>query len=41
MNENITKYIEKFIKAEANPEFAVFINGDWGTGKTHFIKALY
>jgi|GEM_PF-1081668 len=40
MNEHIKDYCEKFIESKENPHFAVFIKGEWGTGKTYFINNL-
>ena len=40
MNEHIKKYCEYFIESIDNPQFAVFLKGDWGTGKTYFIDTL-
>lgn len=40
MNEHVKKYCEKFIGSDKNPQFALFIKGDWGTGKTYFINDL-
>lgn len=37
MNDYIKSYLNRFIEYE-NPLFAVMITGDWGSGKTHFIK---
>ena len=40
MNEHIKEYCEKFIESPESPHFALFIKGDWGTGKTYFIDKL-
>ena len=37
MNEHITDYLYKYFKLK-NPGYAVFIKGEWGCGKTCFIK---
>ncbi|MBR6199353.1 MAG: AAA family ATPase [Spirochaetales bacterium] len=39
-NEHIKEYCKKFIESPENPHFALFIKGDWGTGKTYFIEKL-
>ena len=39
-NEHIKEYCKKFIESEKNPQFALFIKGDWGTGKTFFVNKL-
>ena len=39
MNEHIKKYIEDYIGIE-NPQYAVLLTGNWGCGKTYFIKNL-
>lgn len=36
-NSNITSYLNRFIEY-ANPQYAVMLTGDWGSGKTHFIN---
>ena len=40
MNEHIKEYCENFIESIDNPQFAVFLKGNWGTGKTYFIDNL-
>jgi hypothetical protein len=40
MNEHIETYCTSFIDNENNPEFALFLKGQWGCGKTFFIKNL-
>ena len=40
MNEHIKEYCENFIESIDNPQFAVFLKGNWGTGKTYFIDTL-
>lgn len=37
MNENVTSFLNEYIK-NPNPQYAVFICGQWGCGKTFFIK---
>ena len=39
VNEHIKKYIEYYIGIE-NPQDAVLLTGNWGCGKTYFIKEL-
>ena len=39
MNEQIKKYIEYYIELD-NPQYAVLLTGNWGCGKTYFIKKL-
>jgi hypothetical protein len=36
-NEHITTYLDWYLDIE-NPEFAVMIKGEWGSGKSYFIK---
>lgn len=38
-NDYIKEYLNNYIKKD-NPEFAVMLNGSWGSGKTFFIKKL-
>ncbi len=38
MNEHITAYLDQYL-ALPKPDFAVMITGEWGCGKTHFIRA--
>jgi len=40
MNESIYHYCKEFIESTENPQFAIFIKGEWGTGKTHFVNKL-
>lgn len=40
MNEHIKEYCEQFIESQSKPEFALFIKGKWGVGKTYFINEL-
>jgi len=40
VNEHIKEYCENFIESIDNPQFAVFLKGNWGTGKTYFIDTL-
>ncbi|MBP5434916.1 AAA family ATPase [bacterium] len=40
MNEHVKEYCENFIESPESPHFALFIKGDWGTGKTYFINKL-
>ena len=40
MNEHITEYCKNFIESIDNPQFAVFLKGKWGIGKTYFIDTL-
>lgn len=37
--DNISSYLDYYIKIP-NPQYAVMINGKWGSGKTYFIKEL-
>lgn len=37
INKNISDYLEYFVSLD-NPQYAVLINGNWGCGKTYFIK---
>ena len=40
MNEHVFSYCKDFITSKKNPQFAVFIKGKWGCGKTFFINEL-
>jgi hypothetical protein len=37
-NKHIEEYLKYFLSSEVNPEFAVLLQGEWGCGKTWFIK---
>ncbi len=39
MNEHIVEYLNYYIELE-NPQYAVLLIGNWGCGKTYFIKNL-
>lgn len=40
VNEHIIEYCKNFIESIDNPQFAVFLKGKWGIGKTYFIDTL-
>jgi hypothetical protein len=40
MNEHIVAYCKEYIENENSPQFAVFLKGEWGCGKTHFINNI-
>lgn len=40
-NEHITKYLDHYCFKMEKPGFAVLIKGDWGSGKTWFIKNYF
>ena len=37
MNEHVTYGLNLYIK-DTDPQSAILLKGDWGCGKTHFIK---
>lgn len=37
-NLHISSYLDYYTEIEVAPEYGVLINGDWGAGKTYFIK---
>jgi septin family protein len=39
MNEHITNYLNYYVELE-NPQYAVMLIGNWGCGKTFFIKNI-
>jgi hypothetical protein len=39
MNEHIIDYLDYFVELE-NPQYAVLLIGNWGCGKTYFIKNI-
>lgn len=40
LNNHILEYCKSYIEASENLDFAIFIKGCWGVGKTFFIKKL-
>ncbi len=40
MNEYVKEYCKDFIRSKLSPNFAVFLKGSWGVGKTYFIDNL-
>lgn len=38
INQHITDYLNYYTNLKNSPEFAVFLRGEWGSGKTKFIK---
>lgn len=39
-NDHITEFLEFYFKTETTPDYAVLLDGDWGSGKTHLTKAV-
>ena len=37
-NQHVTEYLNYYCSMDSAPEFAVLLNGEWGSGKTWFIK---
>ena len=37
-NDHIASYLDGYLSTSNKPDYAVLITGDWGSGKTHFIK---
>ena len=37
-NKHIADFLDGFLNVSNKPDYAVLITGDWGSGKTHFIK---
>ena len=37
-NQHVTEYLDYYCAMDNAPEFAVLLNGEWGSGKTWFIK---
>lgn len=40
MNAATLKYCKEFIESKNSPNFAIFLKGRWGVGKTYFIEEL-
>ena len=40
MNEHIESYCKEYLESENSPNFAVFLKGEWGCGKTYFINKI-
>ena len=40
MNDHVLNYCKEYIESNTSPHFAIFIKGEWGCGKTHFIKRI-
>jgi KAP family P-loop domain len=38
MNEHIIDYLKYYINLEHSPQFAILLKGDWGCGKSFFIR---
>jgi len=38
-NKHIEEYLNNYLSLE-NPEYAILLNGKWGSGKTHFIQSF-
>ncbi len=39
-NDHITRYLDHYLRSDFTPGFAVLLQGEWGCGKTWFIKNL-
>lgn len=39
-NSDIEKFLNQYINSKAHPGYGVLISGEWGVGKTHFLKTL-
>jgi tRNA A37 threonylcarbamoyladenosine biosynthesis protein TsaE len=37
-NQHIEDYLKYYLSSKFNPEFAILLQGEWGCGKTWFIK---
>lgn len=37
---DIKTYLSNYANSETSPKFAVLIEGEWGCGKTHFVKSI-
>ncbi len=37
-NDHITKYLDYYLSIPESPEFAIMLRGNWGSGKTWFLK---
>lgn len=37
-NQHIANFLDGYLNASNKPDYAVLITGDWGSGKTYFIK---
>ena len=37
MNKNIENFLNEYMKTP-DPQYAVFLKGDWGCGKTFFVN---
>ena len=37
-NQHIANFLDGYLSTSNKPDYAVLITGDWGSGKTHFIK---
>ena len=40
MNKNTENYCKSYIESKTSPNFAIFLKGEWGCGKTHFINKI-
>lgn len=41
INKHIEDAIKYFINQKSNPQYGIMINGEWGSGKTYFIKEYF
>jgi archaellum biogenesis ATPase FlaH len=38
MNENVTEFIKYYTSTEDKLDYAIFLEGEWGCGKTYYLK---
>jgi hypothetical protein len=40
-NKNAREYLDYYLSLPGDPEFAVLLEGPWGSGKTHFVETYF
>lgn len=40
-NTNAREYLDYYLSLSSDPEFAVLLEGPWGSGKTHFVETYF
>ncbi|WP_428072188.1 P-loop NTPase fold protein, partial [Citrobacter koseri] len=39
-NTDIENFLKQYIDANNHPGYGILISGEWGVGKTHFLKKI-
>ena len=40
-NKNAKQFVDYYLALEGDPEFAVLLEGPWGSGNSHFVETYF